>query len=48
MKDPQTVSAMSKLGAEPMATTGAEFAQVIKEDWKSFGDAIRVSGLTPN
>ena len=48
MKDPQTNAAMTKLGAEPMATTPTQFAAVIKRDWKSFGDAIRVSGLTPN
>ena len=48
MKDPQTVTAMKRLGADPMATTGAEFAEVIKEDWNSFGEAIRVSGITPN
>jgi len=48
MKDPDTLAAMTKLGAEPMATTPEEFARVIREDWKSFGDAIRVSGITPN
>jgi tripartite-type tricarboxylate transporter receptor subunit TctC len=48
MKDPQTNSAMIKLGAEPMATTAAEFAQVIKEDYKSFGEAVRISGIEPN
>ena len=48
MKDPETLSALTKLGAEPMVTTGAEFYQVIKEDWKSFGDAIRVSGIEAN
>jgi len=48
MKDPQTNDAMTKLGAEPMATTDKEFAQVINEDWKAYGEAIRVSGITPN
>jgi tripartite-type tricarboxylate transporter receptor subunit TctC len=48
MKDPQTSAAMIKLGAEPMATSAAEFAQVIKDDYKSFGEAIRVSGIEPN
>ncbi len=46
--DPPTNAAMIKLGAEPMASTPAEFAAVIKRDWKSFGDAIRVSGIKPN
>src|SRR5262249_18547403 len=48
MKDPATNAAMVKLGAEPMATTPAEFATVIKRDWKLYGDAIRVSGIQPN
>jgi tripartite-type tricarboxylate transporter receptor subunit TctC len=48
MNDPQTHAAMIKLGAEPMATGAAEFAQTIKEDYKSFGEAIRVSGIQPN
>jgi tripartite-type tricarboxylate transporter receptor subunit TctC len=46
--DPVTNAAMIKLGAEPMASTPAEFSAVIKRDWKSFGDAIRVSGIKPN
>jgi tripartite-type tricarboxylate transporter receptor subunit TctC len=45
MNEPVTRAAMTKLGAVPMATTPAEFAAVIKRDWKLFGDAIRVSGL---
>jgi len=48
MKDPATNAAMVKLGAEPMATTGEEFAAVIKRDWVAFGNAIKVSGITPN
>lgn len=48
MADPVTHAAMIKLGAEPMASSPAEFAAVIKRDWKSFGDAIRVSGIKPN
>lgn len=46
--DRTTNAAMIKLGAEPMASTPAEFAAVIKRDWRSFGDAIRVSGIKPN
>ena len=48
MKDPATMDAMTKLGAEPMATTAAEYTAVINRDWKAFGEAIRVSGITPN
>jgi hypothetical protein len=39
---------MTRLGAEPTTSTAAEFAEVIKRDWKAFGEAIRVSGITPN
>jgi tripartite-type tricarboxylate transporter receptor subunit TctC len=46
--DPATHAAMIRLGAEPMASTPGEFAAVIKRDWKSFGDAIRVSGIKAN
>jgi tripartite-type tricarboxylate transporter receptor subunit TctC len=47
MKDPATMDAMTKLGAEPMATTAAEYAAVINRDWKAFGEAIRISGIKP-
>ena len=46
--DLATNAALIRLGAEPMASTPAEFAAVIKRDWKSFGDAIRASGIQPN
>ena len=48
MNDPAIMAAMTRLGAEPMATTPQQFAEVIKRDWNSFGDAIRVSGIQPN
>ncbi len=48
MKDPTTNAALVKLGAEPMATNGEEFAAMIKRDCKSLAEAIRVSGITPN
>jgi tripartite-type tricarboxylate transporter receptor subunit TctC len=48
MKDPAINAAMVKLGAEPMATTGEEFAAVIKRDCVSFANAIKVSGIKPN
>ena len=48
MRDPQTNAAMIKLGAEPMATTPEEFAEVIRRDWKAYGEAIKVSGIEPN
>jgi tripartite-type tricarboxylate transporter receptor subunit TctC len=46
--DPATSEAMKKVGAEPLLGTPAEFAALIKTDWKNFGDAIRVAGLKPN
>jgi tripartite-type tricarboxylate transporter receptor subunit TctC len=48
IKDPETNAAMTKLGAEPLTSTAAEYAAVVKRDWKAFGDAIRVSGIQPN
>jgi tripartite-type tricarboxylate transporter receptor subunit TctC len=48
MKDPETTATLTRLGAEPMATTPAEFAAVIARDWKAYSEAIRVSGITPN
>jgi tripartite-type tricarboxylate transporter receptor subunit TctC len=48
INDRETNAAMVKLGAEPLTSTPAEFAAVIKRDWKSYGDAIRVSGIKPN
>jgi tripartite-type tricarboxylate transporter receptor subunit TctC len=48
MNDPETNAAMVKLGAEPLLSTPAEFAEVIRRDWKAYGDAIRVSGIQPN
>ena len=48
IKDPETNAALVKLGAEPMVTTPAEFTNIIRRDWKAFGEAIRVSGITPN
>jgi tripartite-type tricarboxylate transporter receptor subunit TctC len=47
MKDPATMDAMVKLGAEPMATTSAEYVAVVNRDWKAFGEAIRISGMKP-
>lgn len=48
IKDPQTNAALVRLGAEPMASTPAELAAVIKRDWKAFGEAIRVAGIKGN
>ena len=48
VNDPETNAALVKLGAEPMTSTPAEYAAVVKRDWKAFGEAIRVSGITPN
>ena len=46
--DPATNEAMKRVGAEPVVGTPAQFAALIKGDWKNFGDAIRVAGLKAN
>jgi tripartite-type tricarboxylate transporter receptor subunit TctC len=47
--DPATNAALKRTGAEPVTSgSGADFAALIKRDWKSFGDAIRVAGLKAN
>ena len=48
VNDPATGEAMKKVGAEAVLGTPAEFAALVKSDWKNFGDAIRVAGLKPN
>ena len=48
VKDPATNAALKRAGAEPVVGSAAEFAALIKKDWKNFGDAIRVAGLKPN
>jgi len=46
VNDPATKKALQKLGADPLASTPAEFAALIKGDWTYFGNAIRVSGIS--
>jgi tripartite-type tricarboxylate transporter receptor subunit TctC len=46
INEPATNEALKKVGAEPLTSTPAEFAQRIAKDWKSMGEAIRVAGLT--
>jgi len=48
VNDPGTRKALERLGADPLTSTPAEFAALIKSDWKYFGDAIRVSGIKTN
>jgi tripartite-type tricarboxylate transporter receptor subunit TctC len=43
--EPATNEALKKVGAEPLTSTAEEFAQRVMKDWKSIGEAIRVSGL---
>lgn len=45
VNDPATNEGLKKVGAEPVTSTPAEFAQLIAKDWKSFGEAIRVANL---
>ena len=45
VSEPATSESLKKVGAEPYTTTGAELARRVASDWKSIGEAIRVSGL---
>ena len=45
VNDSATNESLKKVGAEPVTSTPAEFAQLIAKDWKSFGEAIRVANL---
>jgi tripartite-type tricarboxylate transporter receptor subunit TctC len=45
---PETSAAMVHVGAEPLVGSSQEFEALIRRDWKSYGDAIRISGLKPN
>ena len=45
VNDPATNEALKKVGAEPLTSTPAEFAKLIANDYKSFGEAIRVANL---
>jgi tripartite-type tricarboxylate transporter receptor subunit TctC len=45
MNDTATNEGLKKVGAEPVTSTPAEFAQLVAKDWKSFGEAIRVANL---
>lgn len=46
--DPAVQAALKKVGADPVTGSPAEFSKLIADDWKRFGDAIRVSKLTVN
>jgi len=48
VNDPATNAALKRSGAEPVTGSAADFAALIRKDWKSFGDAIRVAGLKAN
>jgi tripartite-type tricarboxylate transporter receptor subunit TctC len=48
VNDPATNAALKRAGAEPLVGSAAEFAALIRKDWKNFGDAIRVAGLKAN
>ena len=48
VNDPATNAALKRAGAEPVVGSAADFAALIKTDWKNFGDAIRVAGLKVN
>lgn len=45
VNDPSTNEGLKKVGAEPVTSTPQEFAKLIADDYKSFGEAIRVANL---
>jgi tripartite-type tricarboxylate transporter receptor subunit TctC len=45
VNDPATNEGLKKIGAEPRTTTPAAFAELINNDWKTYGEAIRVAKL---
>jgi tripartite-type tricarboxylate transporter receptor subunit TctC len=48
INDAATNAALKKVGAEPVVGSAADFAALIRKDWKSFGEAIRVANLKAN
>lgn len=36
---------MENQGGEPVTSTGAEFLKLIEEEYKRFGEAIKLAGL---
>jgi hypothetical protein len=48
VNDPRTNKALQKIGADPLTSTPAEFTALIKGDWETYGNAIRVSGIKAN
>jgi tripartite-type tricarboxylate transporter receptor subunit TctC len=45
LNDPTTRKLMEAQGGEPVASTGAEFIQLINEEYKRFGQAIKLANL---
>lgn len=43
--DPVTAKTMERAGGDPETDTPAEFARLIDEEWKNFGEAIRIAKL---
>ncbi len=45
VNDPETAKLMERAGGDPETDTPAEFARLIDDEWKNFGDAIRIAKL---
>ncbi|MFN7085503.1 MAG: Bug family tripartite tricarboxylate transporter substrate binding protein [Burkholderiales bacterium] len=45
VSDPATAKLMERAGGDPETTTPAEFARFMAEEWKNFGEAIRIARL---
>ncbi len=48
LKDPGTRKLMENQGADPETDTPAQFAAFMNEEWKRFGQAIKLANLKPN
>jgi tripartite-type tricarboxylate transporter receptor subunit TctC len=45
VQDPATNEGLKKIGAEPLTSMPAAFSELIRKDWKTYGEAIRVANL---
>jgi tripartite-type tricarboxylate transporter receptor subunit TctC len=45
VSDPATKKLMEAQGGEPLTGTGAEFLKLINEEYKRFGQAIKLANL---
>ena len=46
-KDPAFAARLDKIGVEPVCSTPAEFAQAVREDLRTWKDAVQAAGIKP-